>query len=212
MNNLQRILMEELIKCRDDITYFAKSHIQQTVNDELVQISFSDNQLELLQSYVDNSRHIVNTNDRMELLLVDAVYAIWSILFHKKSIGYATTIREGKQFMSIVRDMLEHIKPIVGHKTKLWNKSTILLESGGSIHVKTLTPGSFRGCTFNIVIYSNVQKRKDEFLELFEYVYPVISSLRGSKFIMNTVGESDIFDGWSTEWTYNKLEAKPWVS
>lgn len=143
-------MIQEIVKCRDDIIYFAENYYKSQTPDGFNYIKLFDYQKTVLRDMVDNQRYVLMMPRQMGKTLIARIFILWSVLFGK-DINYG--IAANKQAQAV--EILDGIKmaymslPLwMQQGVKRWNGMSIALENGGKIKIAATSSSAFRGMSF----------------------------------------------------------------
>lgn len=188
--------IEEYVKCKNDIIYFAENYFYiQTIDEGRRIIQMYDYQKMILKSFVEtpnNNRHICLLSGRqLGKTCIMSIYLCHSALFSKDD---NILILANKEATS--KDILQKIKiaylnfPLwlqKGIMTGGWNKNTVQLENGISIIAASSSSDSVRGKSAGIVAIDEASFVPSHIWpEFWNSVYSVVSSGERSKIILTS--------------------------
>jgi hypothetical protein len=143
-------MIDELVKCREDIIYFAENYYMAQTPNGFSFITLFDYQKTVLNDMVENRKYILMMPRQQGKTVITRIYILWSVLFGK-DINYG--IAANKQAQAI--EILEGIKlaymalPLwMQQGVKRWNTMSIYLENGGKIKIAATSSSAFRGMSF----------------------------------------------------------------
>lgn len=188
--------IQEYIKCKNDIIYFAENYYYiQTIDDGKVKMKLWDYQKQLLKVFdspPNNKRHVVVCASRQcGKTESTRVFLIHYLLFKKDSniAILANSEKTAKEILARIK-MSYQLLPLwlqKGVKEGGWNNLTIELENGVRILASSTSSNSIVGFTINLLYIDEVSKIADHiFDEFYASVLPTISSGKSSKIIMTS--------------------------
>lgn len=143
-------MIQEIVKCRDDIIYFAENYFMSQTPNGFQFLNLFEYQKTVLKDMVDNQRYVLMMPRQMGKTLIARIFILWSVLFGK-DINYG--IAANKQAQAV--EILEGIKmaymslPLwMQQGVKRWNTMSIALENGGKIKIAATSSSAFRGMSF----------------------------------------------------------------
>ena len=153
--------VEEYIRCREDILYFAENYYYiQTIDEGRIKIPLWEFQKKMLKVFQDPApkRHVVVLSARqMSKTTVTSLYFLHTALFSPIEQNFAILANNERT----AKEILERIKmayinlPLWLQKGISneggWNKSTLILENGVKIIAASTSSNSIRGMTINCV-------------------------------------------------------------
>jgi hypothetical protein len=188
--------IDEYIKCKDDILYFAEHfyHIQ-TIDDGRIKIKLWDYQKKLLKAYENppnNKRHvIVVLNRQAGKTTTTNIYLLHNLLFKKDAniAILANSEKTAKKILAQIK-MAYQLLPLwlqKGIVTAGWNALSVELENGLKITASSTSSNSIVGETCNLLYIDEVSKIPEHlFDDFYSSVLPTISSGKTSKIIMTS--------------------------
>lgn len=180
--------IEELIKCRDDIVYFATHYIKIVTLDH-GEILFSpyEYQLETID-LLDKNRFFVGLWARQSgKTTVVAIYALHYAIFNDdKNIGIVSNKESSaKRILDTMKRMYEGLPVWLKPGVTEYQKTSVHYENGTNLIISATTQDAFRGWPMNMVIcdeFAFVPSNQAE--EFWAANYPTISSSKKSKLII----------------------------
>lgn len=188
--------IQEYIKCKNDIIYFAENYYYiQTLDEGKVKIKMWDYQKQLLKVF-DNppnkKRHVVVAASRQVGKTESTrIFLIHNLIFKKDyNIAIlANSEKTAKEILARIK-MSYQLLPLwlqKGVKEGGWNNLTIELENGVRILASSTSSNSIVGFSINLLYIDEVSKIADHiFDEFYASVLPTISSGKTSKIIMTS--------------------------
>ena len=180
--------IQELIKCRDDIHYFARHYIKiVTLDKGEVPFEPYEYQTETLD-ILENNRFFVGLWARQSgKTTIVSIYALWYAIFNaRKNIGIVSNKEtSAKRILDNIKQMYEVLPIWMKPGVTEYAKTSITLENGSKMIISATTADAFRGWPMNIVIcdeFAFVPSNNAE--EFWASNYPTISSSRKSRIII----------------------------
>lgn len=199
--------VQELIKCKNDILYFAEHYYYIISPDKGKHIiELYPKQRELILSFINNKRVVTLASRQSGKTTSYSIYALWITLFNKdKSILICANTGESSiEFLSKIRQAYEDLPFWIKPGVKDWNKKRIKFSNDSSIR-STPTSPSVRGKTMTTLIIDEMAFINDncDENEFWAAVYPVISSGKTTNIIIVSTpnGTGNLFYD-----IYNKAE------
>lgn len=208
-----REMLEETIKCKTDIIYFAEKYFYiVTIDEGRRLIELWDFQKKMLKSLVEsqkydgeNKRHVIIKMPRQQSkTTIMTIYILWYSLFNKDK---AVAILAHKEDTS--KEILERIKfaykliPLwlqQGIVDGGWSKKSIRLSNGVKIMAASTASDTISGETISLLYMDEFAKVKTHIAEEFiTSTYPVISSGKKSKIIITSspLGLNHFYEFWT---------------
>ena len=211
-------MIEEVIRCKEDIIYFAEHYFHIVTIDEGKQlITLFDYQKKMLKAFIDPpdyksnkteenepKRHIIVKIARQSGKTTTAtIFLLWYALFNKDK---TIAILANKEPTAI--EILDRIKLSFKHlplwlqqgiADSGWNKKSIKFENGVKIMARATSPDSISGETVSLLYMDEFAKVQEHIAEEFiTSTYPVISSGKTSKVIIcsTPTGMNHFFEFW----------------
>lgn len=208
-------MLEEYIKCRDDILYFAETYCAIThIDYGTIKVQLRDYQREMLEIMHKNRMTMCNLSRQLGKTTVVAIFLAHFVCFNQdKAVGVlahkqgmsAEVLDRTKQAIELLPDFLQ--PGIV-----VWNVNDIELENGCSIGAYASGPDAVRGNSF-AMIYVDECAFIPDFEAAWLAIQPVISSGRRSKIVITTTpnGLNHFYDLWTVA-TSGKSSFKPYTA
>jgi hypothetical protein len=211
-------MIEEVIRCKEDIIYFAEHYFHIVTIDEGKQlITLFDYQKKMLKAFInppdyksvktdqlEPKRHIIVKIARQSGKTTTAtIFLLWYALFNKDK---TIAILANKEPTAI--EILDRIKLSFKHlplwlqqgiADSGWNKKSIKFENGVKIMARATSPDSISGETVSLLYMDEFAKVQEHIAEEFiTSTYPVISSGKTSKVIIvsTPTGMNHFFEFW----------------
>lgn len=183
-------MIKEIIRCKDDILYFAKNYIKITTNDRGV-VLFDDPypfQIDLLEKFVNNRFSINLVARQSGKSTIVGIFAIWFACFHSdKNIGIASNKEQSaKSFLSRIKYMYELLPEWIKPGVIKWAEKSVEFDNRTKIQVAATSKDSFRGEPMSLLLldefaFVEPSWKADEF---WASNYPTISGSKTSKVII----------------------------
>lgn len=183
--------LDELVKCRDDVVYFAKNYIKiVNVDRGLMNFELWPYQEQLLRHFTDNRFVICKFPRQTGKTSCVVAWLLHYILFNK-NVNVAILANKGstaREILSRLQLAYEWLPKWLQQGASVWNKGNIELANGSKVISAATSSSAVRGYSFNVIFF-------DEFAfipnnvaeEFFNSVYPTISSGKKSRvFIVST--------------------------
>lgn len=204
-------MIQEWIKCKEDIYYFAEKYFHiVTIDEGRILIPLRDYQKRLLASFTDRSnpakRHnIVLSGRQSGKTQVSMLYILHYILFNEdKTVAIlANNERTAADILRKVKESYEGL-PIwlqQGIKEGGWSQQSIKLENGNMVLAGSTSSNGIRGRTISLLFLDEfafvAPNVADEFIAS---VYPTIASGQTSQIIMVSTpnGLNHFYNFWIT--------------
>jgi len=201
-------LIQEYIRCKEDIIYFAEKYFYiTTIDDGKIKIPLWEFQKKVLKAFIKppkNRRHIIMMMPRQQgKTTISTVYLLHYMLFNKdKNVAILANKKDtALEIMQRVKMAFESLPTWLqqGIKEGGWNKSSIRLENGMVMKASTTSSDSISGDTVSLLYMDEFAKVKSHIAEEFiTATYPVISSGKTSKIIMvsTPLGMNHFYEFW----------------
>jgi hypothetical protein len=212
--------LDELIKCKNDVVYFAKNYIKiVNVDRGLINFELWPYQEQLLNHFTDNRFVICKFPRQTGKTSCVVAWLLHYILFNKNA-NVAILANKGstaREILSRLQLAYEWLPKWLQQGATVWNKGNIELANGSKVLSAATSSSAVRGYSFNIIFF-------DEFAfipnnvaeEFFTSVYPTISSGKKTKvFIVSTPNGMNKFykmwtDAKNRESDYFPVEVNWW--
>lgn len=171
---------EDFKKCIKDVVHFTKNHIKIVhVDDGIIPFNLWDFQEDMLYKFSNNRFVICMCPRQVGKTTTTVAFLLHYILFNKdvKVAVLAHKLSAAREIMARLQLAYENLPLYLKQGVKGWNKSTIELANGSSIHADATSGSSIRGKTYNIVFLDEFAHVPTNVAEnFFMSTYPVISS------------------------------------
>lgn len=181
-------MLNEWVRCRDDIIYFAENYCSIVhIDYGVIKVQLRDYQKDMLRIMFDNRMSQHNLSRQLGKTTAVAIYLAHFVCFNEaKNVGIlahkgsmsAEVLDRTKQALELLPDFLQP-----GVIT--WNKNSIELENGCVISAFASSPDAVRGQSFAL-LYLDEAAFIENFEETWKAILPVISSGRRSKIILTS--------------------------
>lgn len=183
-------MIEELIKCRDDPSYFISNYIHVVHPDRgIVKMELYDYQKKMVDAYKNNRRVIFMTSRQQGKTTVSAAFFVWYTLFHdNKSVGIlANKQATADEIMSRVRMMIEHMPKWLQRGVISFNKRSVEFENGSKLFGAATSSSGIRGKSISILYMDEFAFVENNLAEdFFTAVYPTITAGKETKVFMTS--------------------------
>jgi hypothetical protein len=185
-------MIRELIKCREDILYWAEKYFYiMTIDDGKKLIGLWDFQKKLLKVILnppDDKRHIIVLSARqMSKTTVTTIFLLHAAIFSKdETIGILAN-REATaiEILSRLQFAYSHLPIWMQRGVVEWNKKSMRLENDVKIKAQATSHNSLRGEAISICVIDECGFVPEHTWEgFYSSVYPAISSGQRAKIIM----------------------------
>lgn len=184
--------IEEYVKCRNDIIYFAENYFYiQTLNEGRKIIPLWDFQKKLLKSFVEppnNKRHVCLLSARQNSKSTTvSIYFAWRALFSKDETYAVLANKEStaQEILSRIQMAYEQFPLWLQRGVIEWNKKSFSLENNVKIICGTTSSSSIRGTTISCMLIDEHAFIPSNLYESFwNSILPTISSGTKSKIIV----------------------------
>ena len=169
-------MIEEFMKCKDDIKYFAEKFI--AIHDK--QIKLNDFQIGVIEDFKNERGLIFKVGERRSgKSTIAAIILLHQAIFtsHRTSVIVSPKIQMSIEMLSNINDMYDSIPAFlkVNNNMRVRNKTEIHLDNGSSIYAHGSNPDNLRGRTITLLyieeagLFTNLSK-------LMQNLYPMICS------------------------------------
>ena len=178
-----REMLEEWIKCRDDIQYFAEKYCAIVhIDHGVINIALRQYQRDMLDILFNNRMTIFNLSRQLGKTTAIAIYLAHYVIFNdSKNVGIlAHKGSMSAEVLERIKQALELLPDFLQPGIVEWNKGSIELENGCRIGAFASSPDAVRGNSFSM-IYVDECAFIERFEETWAAILPVISSGKHSK-------------------------------
>jgi hypothetical protein len=180
------MIVEEIKKCMDDITYFAEKYFTIVSHKGKEIIQLYPKQRELIQSITENQNTIVLASRQTGKSTVYTIFALWYAMFHKDKgiLICANKFATAKELMERIQLAYELLPAWLKLGAKEYNKGRITFENDSRIEISATSASSARGKSGEILIIDEAAFVPNNIMDEFiQSVLPIVSSRPSSKII-----------------------------
>lgn len=185
---LEEFHINEIIKCSQDIFYFAENYFYILNLDEgMIKIKLRDYQREMIQRYIDNRFNIMMLPRQSGKTVSYAVFVLWYILFNSdKTVAIlANKANTSFDILRKIKHAYELLPLWLQQGVKSWNQSRIILENNSEVIASATSSSSIRSKSINVLIIDECAFIPENIWDdFYNSTYPTISSSKTSKVIM----------------------------
>lgn len=178
----------EILRCRDDIVYFAAKYIKIVhVDDGLIPFKMWEYQEEFLKNVEQNRFSIALCSRQIGKSILTVTFLLHYLLFNEyKRVGVIANV--GATARKILKKMqlaYENLPPWLQQGVVEWNKGTVELENGSIVEASSTTGNAARGDSISALFIDECAFIEpglwDDF---YTSVYPTVSSGKTTKIIL----------------------------
>lgn len=186
----------ELIKCRDDVEYFADNYIKVSKPNGVVQAKLNDFQRSVIHKYRDEKVFFVPAARQEGKSTVASIILLHQALFSecRVSMVLARTKSQSSGIIDIIIEMYEHLPEFLAEPKMITrNKSKIEFDNGCSIISAGSDVNYGRGRALS-TIYIDESEWFDKLEDVLTLLYPCMAGLPYSKlFALSSTYTGDTF-------------------
>lgn len=180
--------VQEYIKCRDDIVYFAKNYVKIITLDHGLQLFHPYEYQERMLKSFEKNRFVINLLPRQtgKTTVVAAYILHYAIFTAEKSVGIlANKESTAIEILDRIKRMFENLPKFLQPGVKEYNKKNVKLGNESNVMAFSTSSDAVRGRSFNFVYLDEFAfvENADTF---FASTYPVISSGKKTKVIITS--------------------------
>lgn len=179
--------IEEFIKCKNDIFYFATQYYSiMSLKDGIIKIPLRDYQYKILGEFIDKRFIILLASRQIGKSSMAEIFCLWYALFQKdKTIAVlANKDDQAKDMLRKIKLAFELLPKWLQQGIKIWNVKSVSFENGSRILAAATSSSSIRGKSCNVVICDEFAHLQPNIVDDFiTATYPTISSSNDSKLI-----------------------------
>jgi len=209
--NFTQEQIDELIRCKTDIKYFANNYVKIINLDKgLMNINLYPYQERLVQSYYDNRFTIVLSPRQTGKSTSGLIYLLHAVIFndyHECAI-LANKHAIALELLGRIKLMYENLPFWMQIGIVEWNKSSIELENGSKITASATSASAVRGRSISSVLLDEFSFISNDLAQEFiSSVFPTISSGKNSKIIISSTpnGLNHFYQMWTDAEQGNSL-------
>ena len=191
--------VEDLVKCKRNILYFAENFFYITNLDEgKIKIRLHNFQKRILRSLRDHRFVITLASRQIGKTTMMTIYALWVTCFQddQRLLVVANKENTAINILKRIRMAYEKLPNYLKPGVMEWGKTSVVFANGSSIGISTTSSDAGRGDSCNCLILDELAFIDNHMVEAFwESVYPIISSSKKSKiFVASTPnGTNNLF-------------------
>ena len=179
-------LLEEYMKCANDIEYFAQKYIKIiTLDKGLVPFKPYEYQKKMLDIMAKNKYSIFACARQSGKTITTCTFILWYILFNtEKTVAILANKGDtSREILNRVQIAYQNLPSWLQQGVLEWNKGSLVLENNSRVIAAPTTSSSIRGYTINVLFIDECAfvENWDEF---FTSVFPTISSGNDTKIIL----------------------------
>lgn len=181
-------LVQEYVRCRDDIIYFAENYMKIVNLDEgFVTIKLYDYQKDLIRLVSDNRWSLSLQSRQSAKTTTATIVLLHYILFNEfKTVGILANKKDtAVEVLSRIQLAYEALPQWLQHGVKTWNKGSFELENGCKVIAAATSSSAIRGKSINFLYIDEVA-----FIEnwetFFTSTFPTISSGKTTKIFLTS--------------------------
>ena len=181
-------MLDEWVRCRDDIIYFAENYCSIVhIDYGVIKVQLRDYQKDMLKIMFDSRMSQHNLSRQLGKTTAVAIYLAHFVCFNEaKNVGIlAHKGSMAAEVLDRTQQALELLPDFLQPGVITWNKNSIELENGCCISAFASSPDSVRGQSFAL-LYLDEAGFIENFEETWKAILPVISSGRRSKIILTS--------------------------
>lgn len=186
----------ELIKCRNDIEYFADNYIKFSRPNGVVQAKLNDFQRSVVRNYRDNKAFFMPAGCREGKSTVASIILLHQALFseHRVSMVFARTKSQSSNIIDIITEMYERLPEFLAEPKMITrNKSKVGFDNGCLIISAGSDVNYGRGRALS-TIYIDESEWFDKLEDVLTSLYPCMAVLPCSKlFALSSTFTGDTF-------------------
>jgi phage terminase large subunit-like protein len=186
----------ELIKCRDDVEYFADNYIKFSNPNGVVQAKLNDFQRSVVRNYRDNKAFFMPAGRQEGKSTVASIILLHQALFseYRVSMIFARTKSQSSAIIEIITEMYERLPEfLAGPKMITRNKSEVEFDNGCAIISAGSDINCGRGRTLS-TIYIDESEWFDKLDDVLTSLYPCMAAMPYSKlFALSSTFTGDSF-------------------
>lgn len=191
--------IEEIIRCMDDINYFAEKYVYLKAGKQVSKIVLRPYQKRLLQQYQNERFNICMMSRQSAKTTTTAIYIVWFTLFHTDK-----TVAILAQRATISGEIFDKVKGIISMLPYYmkpgilkFGSEDLVFDNGCRIITRPLKPDCIQGYTVDVIFWDEVAYAPNAY-EVWINIYPTISSIPDSKIFLTSTpnGKNYFWDLW----------------
>lgn len=193
-----REMLNELMKCKDDVVYFAENYFTHTGLNGIGILPLYEAQKRVLRGMAFN-RNIVNLGARQTgLTSLNSIYALWEAMFcNDRNIVIMSHKQESaKHILERIRFAYEKLPNWLKSEVIKFTSREMTFSNFSSIEIISASASACRGMYPNTLIIDNAAFIPPRVMdEIWNSLYPVVSSSKNSKIILSSCpnGKGNLF-------------------
>jgi phage terminase large subunit-like protein len=186
----------ELIKCRDDVEYFADNYIKVSKPNGVVQAKLNDFQRSVIRKYRDEKVFFVSAARQEGKSTVASIILLHQALFseYRVSMVFARTKSQSSNIIDIITEMYERLPEFLAEPKMITrNKSEVEFDNGCAIISAGSDINYGRGRTLS-TIYIDESEWFDKLDDVLTSLYPCMAAMPYSKlFALSSMYTGDTY-------------------
>jgi hypothetical protein len=182
--------IDEYIKCKLDVKYFANNFCKVKVEDGSYRIiKLRDYQLDILDMFDDNKFSILMASRQVGKTISSAIYILHYMLFNntKNILIAANKFDTAVEIMDKIKDIYMGLPFFLKQGVSVWNQRTVKFENGCRMKAFTMTKTSSIGNTADFVYVDEFAYIHNNIAEAFyKSIQPTLISIENSKMIVTS--------------------------
>lgn len=181
-------MVEEYMKCSNDIIYFAEKYVQIVHIDRgLIPIEMYDYQKDIIHKFVNGRWTIVCTSRQAGKTTAAVLIILHYALFngHKTTALLANKGDSAREILDRIKIAYQALPSWLQQGVVEWNKGSVEFENGSKILAAASSSSAIRGKSISL-LYIDETAFVENWDEFFASVYPTISSGNTSKILLTS--------------------------
>lgn len=199
-------MLEEIVKCREDILYFADNYYKvKNVDGGIVNFRPRDYQRKVLKALVDTPnalRHFLLLAPRQTgKTTIIGCYIAWHVLFNNDKECALLSFKEAGaiEILDRIKLGIEGLPIFLQQGIVEWSKKTVKFENGSLIKAAGTSKHAISGLSLSIIYADEFSKVQPNLAEDFKNaIFPVVSSSETGRIIISSTptGTNFFYEDW----------------
>lgn len=209
-------MLQEWVKCRDDIEYFAEKYGSVIhIDYGIIKIKLREYQKDMLNIMANHRSSIHCLSRQLGKSTAVAIFLAHFVIFNEhKNVGIlAHKGSMAAEVLSRVKDVIEFLPDFLQPGIVIWNQGRIQLDNGCQIGAFSSDPNAVRGQSF-AMLYLDEAAFIENFKDTWKAIKPVISSGKKSKIILTSTpnGLNSFYDLWQAAISKSGSKFEPYTA
>ncbi len=181
--------IEEMVKCQEDILYFANNYCFSKTDEGVKKIKLRDYQEDVIQAYSENDRIVFLASRQIGKTITTCIFLAWYVCFHmdKNILVIANKGATSEEILDKTKLILRHLPFYMKPGTQVNNLRRVAFDNGCRIFAEACTETPAIGFTFDVIFADEFAHVPEKIARSFyKSILPTLSSIKDSKMIITS--------------------------